>query len=456
MATDSSNPMNSLVPIQDLPADLAVVRMHADMIQSMAVAHPRDKSKVMAEIKAEIEACPSFAAAVIYSKPVGTVFEVTCKCGRRYEINKYTDQIPCPKCGKWEPKESRKVQKLARNLSIRAAESVAEAYGFNEVSSEVEEIANDPNKVRVRAVFVDYAKGRIWRDSGFVSRCYKGRDGRMQTVPEDRFYGVVVKAEQSRRIREVILRSVPASLKLEMFDTAEKTAGKLLTDEEMTRILEKFSEKGVTLEQIEVRLGKTRKQGWTKRDRLELLACWNAIEQDEATVDEIFAGCEVIDVESTPLGTDGERTETSADDLMGAGSATEPVPTAPAQETRRRRPRPAAATPPSEPNAAATQSQTPPATPSSPAPAAASQQAPEVPGATEAIVERSKEWILVYRMLRQMKVKSDGNGVWEQADRMLTVQQEKDDMLLLIEQKMAQLPAATTPAPAANGGKLFS
>lgn len=300
MATDIEASASHIPAIANMPSDLAILRLENETIQSLAAARPRNHLTIKADIAAQLEAYPSFAKAAIYAKP----------------------------CGK-DPETGR--QKIARGLSIRAAEALAEAYGFCRIRTDVTPL--DEDTVKVEATFTDYQKGRIWQDGGIVSKWYRGGKNqgyKMVKHADDRFYGVVVKAELSRRVREVITRSVPPGLRAELFEMAEKQLAKLLDDGAVGKIVAKFGQKGVTLAQLETHIGRTKGSGWTEEDRLDLLGLWNAIEDGETTINEAFGddqpkdkpkppsangGASAADL-SSPSGTIIDATSTPHDDPL--------------------------------------------------------------------------------------------------------------------------------------------
>lgn len=241
--------------LSEMPKDLAMIKMENDSIMSLAASRPRDMKAIKEEMLSQLDAFPVFAQAAVYSKPVGTDQDT----GRK---------------------------KTVRGLSIRAAEALAECYGFCRVRAFVEPIGDDA--ARVTASFTDFQRGRVWEDSGIVSKFYKTRNGAMARTPEDRFWGVVCKAEASRRIREVILRSVPPGLKMELQALAEKAMAAVLSDTEVQKIIAAFRQHHVTLEMIEGYLDKTISAGWNADDRVELQALYNAIRDGETTVAEAF------------------------------------------------------------------------------------------------------------------------------------------------------------------------
>jgi hypothetical protein len=238
-----------------LPPDLAIMKLENENIMALAAARPRNHEKIKAELLAQIDAYPSFAEKIIYCKPVG--------------------------------KDQSGKQQYARGLSIRAAEAIAEAYGFCRVRADVTPV--DADTVRIEATFTDYQRGRIWQDAGLLSKWYRSKNGQMVRHAEDRFHNLVVKAEVSRRIREVICRSVPPGLRSELMELADRKIDDLLDEATVKKIIAQFAGKGLGLEELEAHVvGRTLKAGWTKEDRRTLLGVWNALKDEETTVAEIL------------------------------------------------------------------------------------------------------------------------------------------------------------------------
>lgn len=277
--------MPKQVAVGELRPEHAIMKLENDNIQSLALAQPRSLAKIKSELMEQLDEFPVLAEEAIYNKPVGK--------------DKDTGQ-----------------QKYARNLSIRSAEILAEAYGYNRVRCDIVPAYNpdgsiDETRVKIEATFTDYQRGRIWQDSGIVSKFYKSRDGRMVKHDEDRFNNVVCKAEASKRIREAILRCVNAGLKEWYFSECEKRQDDLLTEAMQDKIVGQFSTMGVTLEQIESILGRKKEFGWTKIDRKNLLGIWQAIKDGETTVGEAFGSTKP---ESKPTG------PVTAEDLTSAAT----------------------------------------------------------------------------------------------------------------------------------------
>ena len=141
---------------------------------------------------------------------------------------------------------------------------------------------------RVTATFTDFQSGRIWRDSGIVSKWYKDRYGKMVKHNDDRFFNVVLKAELSKRVREAVMRSVPPGVRSELQNLAERTVAKLLTNDTVQKIVDSFASIGVDLAKLENLLAKPIAKGWTTDDRVTLQQVFTAIRDGETTVGEVF------------------------------------------------------------------------------------------------------------------------------------------------------------------------
>lgn len=286
--------------ISELPRDLAIVKMEQETIMSLAKAQKRDPDEILEHIAAQLRSYKSFAQEAIYVKPVG------------------------------KDRETGKM-KYARGPSIRMAEALAEAYGFNKVRCDVTIV--DQDTVRVEATFTDYQRGRIWQDSGLVSKNYVGYNKQPRRHSDDRFYDVIVKAACSKRIREVILRSVPPGLRSELEAIVDKQLDSFLDEETVQKIVAQFSTKNVTAEMIEEHLGK-RLASLTKEDRAILLGLWNAIKEGDQTVEGVFGAVDKETIED-----DGRtRTEQAKDWAKGRRPATTPEHAPPSEKPPEQQP----------------------------------------------------------------------------------------------------------------------
>src|ERR1700747_323704 len=91
--------------IASLPKDVSILKMEAETISALAAARPRNMAHIKRDLAEILKAFPALAEEAIYNKPVGR-------------------------------DEGSGQQKYARNLSIRSAEAMAEAYGYNSVSAD--------------------------------------------------------------------------------------------------------------------------------------------------------------------------------------------------------------------------------------------------------------------------------------------------------------------------------
>lgn len=272
----------SVAAITSLPPDVALIKVENETLMAAASARPRDLEKISAGLTAQVKAFPAFAAKVIYCRPVG--------------------------------KDDKGQPVFATGLSIRAAEAIAEAYGFNRIASEIS-LLPDGN-ARVTASFTDFQRCRVISASVLVSRTYKGRDGKMRTHAEDRFTDLVCKAVQSKTIRDTILRSVAPSLKAEL-EFAANSATKL-DDGKVAKIADAFAEYGVKIEQIEVLLN-TPRAAWGDDHRTRLLQLYNAIEDGETTVEDLFGAKSAKTAEAPSVApTLKEQQAESVADALGA------------------------------------------------------------------------------------------------------------------------------------------
>lgn len=246
---------NELIAAEVKPStDYQLIKMENESMMAAAQVRPRNNKAVMQELLDQIEAYPSFAESVMYAKPIGTD-----KSGR---------------------------MQYARGLSIRAAEAIAAAWGYNRITQTVEPL--DENSVRVTATFTDFQSGRIWHDSGIISKWYRKSGGGMVKHSDDRFFNVVVKAELSKRVREAVMRSVPPGVRSELQNLAERMVARLLTNDTVERIVSSFATIGVSLQQLENMLSKPIAKGWTVDDRVTLQQVFTAIRDGETTVAEAF------------------------------------------------------------------------------------------------------------------------------------------------------------------------
>jgi len=205
-------------PESAMPRDLALIKMENESIMMAArSAGKRNYVAIKQDIMDQLAAFPSFAKTAMYDKPVG--------------------------------RDGGGQMRFATGLSIRAAEAIASAYGFNRVRADV--LVVDDSTVKIEASFTDYVSGRVWSDSVLCSKNYRAAGGGTKRHSDDRFNNVVVKAEKSKVIREVILRSVPPGLRSELEEAVDIALANALDENTVKRIITQFSGKKVTQEMLE-------------------------------------------------------------------------------------------------------------------------------------------------------------------------------------------------------------
>ena len=242
--------------------ELLQMRMENETIMAECRAQPRDLGECKRKLSDLLREFPEFAEDAVYRRPVGK-------------------------------EEGSDRQKIAEGLSIRAAEALAEAYGYNRVRGDVTRI--DANTAKVDATFTDFATGRIWQDGRLVSQVATKRDGSQYRINDDRFSDIVCGAAKSRAIREVIVRSVNPALKAWFENECRKITATLLTEQRMDEMVQAFGGYGINLVQLEALLGRARSLGWTTSERVKALEIFNALKNNETTVADVLGAIEATD-----------------------------------------------------------------------------------------------------------------------------------------------------------------
>lgn len=321
--SDNKNQMidGRLEAADRLPPDMMLLKMENESIMALARTAPRDPMKIIKQLGELIEAYPAAADEAVYSKPVGTVLEVTCgnpKCGVKYEVAKIEGDTACPNCESEARQETRKIKKFAEGLSIRAAESIRSVFGYTRLAVTAELLPDD--KVKLTGVLVDYAAGNVTSDTRIVSPYYKSRAGRMVKTPEDRFLNVVVKAEKSKLRRDVILDSTPGIVKAMFRDMCDQKLTALVSTELIEqKIIPAFESYGITREQLDKLVGRPFRLGWTEEDRLSLRKILTALKNEETTVAELLA--DLYDREDD----EGNGASSSGNGPVNAGDLMQPA-----------------------------------------------------------------------------------------------------------------------------------
>ena len=331
--------------------ELLQMRMENETIMAECRAVPRSLAECKAKLDDLLTTFPDFAEDAVYRRPVGA--------------------------------DDRGNQKIAEGLSIRAAEALAEAYGYNRVRGDVTRI--DANTVKVDATFTDFATGRIWQEGRLVSQIAtrKGdKGGGQYRIDEQRFADVVVGAAKSKAIREVILRSVSPALKAWFTARCAEIVSQLLTEDKITEIFRGFNRLGITPAIVEKLVGRPQNMGWTNEDKIALTRFYAALKNGETTVDQLLEA--VGEGPKTPPPS-AEKPKVTMDDLVGKSAPkTEPTTKQPApatskpQQPTKTAEQPAATKPKHSPKApAAPKSQLKPAPPPEPEPEPQREPEPE-------------------------------------------------------------------------------
>lgn len=233
----------------------ALIRLENTTQMQIAVQRPRDEAKILSDSLKELELYPSMAEEVLYSKPVGK-------------------------------EEGTNQQKYVTGLSIRTAESLANRWTNSAYGCDV--IAEDADSVTLAAVFMDYENNTRHVMQKKVSKSYKAKGGAIVRYPPDRFNDVVLPANQSKLLREVILRSLPAGLKSEYEDKARTILGAGDKTNRSNKMLRAFLRLGIAKSQLEELAGK-KVADFTNDDISEYIGIHNALRDGETTMGQLIA-----------------------------------------------------------------------------------------------------------------------------------------------------------------------
>jgi hypothetical protein len=119
-----------------------------------------------------------------------------------------------------------------------------------------------------------------------VSKFFKTRMGQIQRIAPDRF-DLVLKANSSKNLREIILRSLPAGLKKEYETKARAILKKEPIAAQRTAMLERLADAGISEADLEAWKKKPVKD-WRREEILEALGILNAIRDGETTREAVF------------------------------------------------------------------------------------------------------------------------------------------------------------------------
>lgn len=252
MSEYEMNPQTALVASGN-----TIVRLENNTQMSIAVQRPRDEGKILSAALNELETYPSMAEEALYIKPVG----------KNPETQKMT---------------------YAEGLSIRTAESLANRWTNSSYGCEI--VGEDEDSVSLAAVFLDYENNTRHVVSARVAKSYKKKNGGIAKREGDRLE-LAVRAEQSKALREVILRSLPAGLKKEYELKVRKILKGGKVENRKGAVVQRFKAIGISLEILEAHVGKKMAE-WEHEDLVNLYGIATAIRDGELTKEAAFGGKE--------------------------------------------------------------------------------------------------------------------------------------------------------------------
>lgn len=281
------------------------VLMKLENETQMAVAYqrPRNLAKIHADSIAELETFPDYAQAALYTKPVGK--------NDKGEMQFHTD------------------------LSVRAAEGLLYHVGNAATASEL--IIVDDDTIIVMSVYLDLENNVRRAVPRRVSRKSKRRSGQTVRLTDERF-DMKLMSEVSKGAREVILRSIPVSIR-EAFKARALALNSQIDEDQLKNLLQAYGSIDISEEQLEQFLGHPVKKCTPKKIVL-LRGMYNALKDGEMQPATFFgAGVEA----DTP---DAEFEDTPPVDLSDFGegekeAAGEKAPDKPAGETEEPEKKPA-------------------------------------------------------------------------------------------------------------------
>ena len=269
----------------------ALVKLENMTQMQVSIQRPRDEVKILSASLKELETYPSMAEEAIYRKPVG--------------------------------KEGNEM-KYAEGLSIRAAESLANRWSNSAYGCDI--ISEDKEGVTIAAVFMDYENNTRHVISKKVSRSYKKQNGSIVTHAPDRFADVVIPANQSKILREVINRSLPAGLKKEYEDKARAIMLSGDAKKMSTRLIAGFIRIGVSKSKLEELAGK-KIEDLNAEEIANLIALGNTIKDGETTLEQLIIEKNNAEKLQDVMSGDGKSPDAAKPADPGTQSASSPAPT---------------------------------------------------------------------------------------------------------------------------------
>jgi hypothetical protein len=239
---------NQIVPVSAFEPQIV---KYGESQSAMPVLRSRSITGIMAVMEREFAAYPEIAESFFYARPVGG-------------------------------------GKVATGLSIRCAEFMANYYPNSAYTTEI--VGEDEDSITICATFRDEELNTSHSKTVKMSKWFKYKDGRVEKSDPDRLE-IRIAAFTSKALREVVLRSMPVSLKMNVESRAKEIIGrKLMEPESIKKLLGEFLKFGLEQKHLEKIIGKATGKMDTE-DRIFMLSLHNSIADGEFNVKELIEIC---------------------------------------------------------------------------------------------------------------------------------------------------------------------
>lgn len=246
-------------------AGQVLMKLENNDISSLALQNPRDEDAILDAALKELERYPTMAEEAIYRKPVGKA--------RNPETGNY-DGDPV----------------YAEGLSIRAIESLFNRWGNSAWGITVVNETDDD--VELAFVYMDYELNKKTVIVSKVNKFYQTRDKKIKRHAPDRFSDLVLKAAQSKLIRDGGYRNLPPGLRKEYEKKAREIMmgqdSDLPLPERLEKMLAVFATYGLTKGDLEHIQGKGF-EDFDMEDVVGLKATHNGLFEGEIKAEELKA-----------------------------------------------------------------------------------------------------------------------------------------------------------------------
>jgi hypothetical protein len=238
----------------------ALMRAENDSLLAVATQRPRDEAAFIATVLKRLDLAPEQAKGMFYSIP-------------------YRDRAP---------DGSVKIVRV-EGPSIGAALALAQKWG--NCTATARAVNEDSDGFDLEGVFIDlesnFRVSKAWR----VSKLFRRRDGRTELLNVQRL-GLAIQAGLSKGMRNAILAGIPSIYVQAFYQKAKEIAGgkldALAKPETVTAIIAAFDRFGVPVEKLETYCDDMKREKWTGTDVANLRGLWNALNDKQVTVAELF------------------------------------------------------------------------------------------------------------------------------------------------------------------------